>query len=139
MERVLVRICIYGRKAWIEEMAQYAALRNGEVQQMGQKARRPPLDLWCYCTPWDEVHFEELPDGLNEGVLRAISRTSQALAAYLTAPPDTDCYGCLLICPVGEGQDWQFSCLLPNRTVSMLATMGLALEIDPAVIMPERT
>ncbi len=132
MLRILARITIFGSKAIAEDVASFVQFHDGELMQCGLRRRPPVKDIWCYSTKWYRFNSSRL----NEELLDFL-HSHIALKEIIPFRLDNLEYAQLVLCPVGQTFEREFSFYLQREILSTLDGMGLALELAPASVMPE--
>jgi hypothetical protein len=130
--RILARISIFGRKAVIDEIASLAGIRNGEIMQCGLLRKPPLIDSWHYSTTWFRFNFNHL----DEEMLSFLD--AHSVLEHVLPPRSREVeYAQVTLCPVGQTYEHELSFYLKPETLRRLCRMGLALELAPAVRMPD--
>jgi hypothetical protein len=132
MLRILAQISVYGTKKSIEEIASDAAFNDGKLMQCGLLRKPPVADSWCYSTAWYRFDF----DRLDKEILQFLN-SHMSIDGVLSKHLNGLEYAMLVLCPVRETFEHEFSFLLSKETLSALCRMGLALELAPATTMPD--
>jgi hypothetical protein len=130
--RILGEISVYGRKVMVDRLNSYSAIQSGRVIQLGLKRKIPDTDSWVYCSPMYQFNDELLDEQLYEFLLTAKGLEGQLL------PDDKEVVNAeLCLIPVEQTFEETFYCFLRPKTLSLLSSLGLSLEVEPESVMPE--
>lgn len=131
MLRILGKISIYGTQAGLERLASVAPILDGAIKQVGNSRKVPEIDSWCYASPWYRFRI----DTMDEEVRNFLDTNAQ-LGKVLNSSDTGIEYAVISLCPVGQNEQETFACLFSHETLDVLASIGFALEIAPASVLP---
>lgn len=132
MLRILCCISIYGNKLSLRELVSKNAIPNGELNQIGLKRKIQDVDSWCYSSPTYQFTREKFDIEVRDFLIHHLK-----IGEILKTSREGIQYALFTICPVEQSFEDEFSCLLTRETLDILSNLRLALEVAPAVIMPE--
>lgn len=132
MMRILARVSIYGTKKTLGKICVGAPILNGVLEPVGLARKVPDLDSWCYASPWYRFHHDKIDEELGDFLT-----VNVGLEDFVATDGKGIVAGVVSLCPVGEGFEERFACVLTQRTLRLLLRTGLDFEVAPASVMPE--
>ena len=131
MLSVLAMIEVSGPEKGLRYVADHIPKDVGQIVEIGRKARKPERRGWSFRTPWYELNSDKLDDH----ICRFVS-SHRKLVDVVRQGGQGELVLRLTVCPVGEGDEAKFSCLLSVATVKVIADCDLELQISPEATMP---
>lgn len=133
MLRILGGISIFGNLAAVQQLSSMASIPGGLILQVGAARSAPEGGTWCYRSEW----FGFRLDSLDEEIVKYLDAHAR-LGPALESVREMDVkHAMFTLTPIGQNEEEIFSCMLGVKTLSMLANLGLALEVAPASVMPD--
>jgi hypothetical protein len=132
--KVFIAISISGRKEALSVLSSNDAIKRGELKRLGLRRKTPPPDLWGYISPTYRVN-DDIDAFENE--LYSFLCAHRKLGEFLSGSRNGIDNAFLSIIIVDQTVEDLFSCVLPHKTISLLNEIGLDLEIEPVVIIPD--
>lgn len=131
--KVFAEISVFGRKEALSFLSSNYAIKHGELKQLGLKKRKtPPPDLWCYGTPLYRLDTDAL-----EEELYSILDANRGLGMFLHNTKEGIDGASMTIIITDQTSEEMFGCFFPLKTIQLLAEIGLELDIDPEVCIPD--
>jgi hypothetical protein len=131
--KVLANISVVGRKETLNVLSANNAIRHGSLMQIGLRRKHPPADDWSYSSPFYRFRFTDTFDD----ELYSFIHVNYDLKRFLrNASSGIDNAG-LLIITTEQNFEETFECFISHKTIALLSEIGLDLDIDPEVVMPD--
>ena len=130
--KIFAEITVSGRKQALDVLNTNNAIRHGEIKQLWLKRKQVPQDLWVYNSPLYIFN----PDSLDEE-LYSFLHVNRNLSHYLHNKNEDIDDAYLSIITTDQTFEEMFACLFSLKTITLLGEIGLGLEIDPEVVMPD--
>jgi hypothetical protein len=133
MLRIIGNIEIYGTMASLEKLISINPIPNSILRQIGNKRKVPDIDFWCYGSPL--YRFREIIS-LDEDI-RNFLLVHEQLGDFLVVQDSEIKDAIFTLSPVDQSYEETFACLLSNKTLQILVSMGLSLQIAPVSVIPD--